>query len=34
MDPHNLPTGSKRAGLPPEEIAKQLEPKEEEAATK
>ena len=34
MDPHELPPGSRRAGLRPEEIAKQMEPKAEEAAKK
>jgi NAD(P)H-quinone oxidoreductase subunit I len=34
IDPHNLPAGSRRAGLRPEEIAKQIEPKAEEAAKK
>jgi NAD(P)H-quinone oxidoreductase subunit I len=34
LDPHGLPPGSVRAGLRPEEIVEQMEPKEEEAAKK
>jgi len=34
LDPHDLPPGSRRAALRPEEIAKQLESSSEEAAKK
>ncbi|NEO51510.1 MAG: NAD(P)H-quinone oxidoreductase subunit I, partial [Moorea sp. SIO4A3] len=30
MDPHDLPAGSKRAGMRPEEILEQMESKEED----
>jgi NAD(P)H-quinone oxidoreductase subunit I len=34
LDPHGLPAGSERAGLRPEQIVEQMEPKAEEAAKK
>ncbi len=34
LDPHDLPVGSKRPGLRPEELAKQMAPKAEEAPKK
>jgi NAD(P)H-quinone oxidoreductase subunit I len=34
MSPHDLPAGSKRAGMRPEEIVEQMAPKQEDAAKK
>jgi len=34
LDPHDLPKGSQRPGLRPEQIVEQMEPKKEEPSQK
>jgi NAD(P)H-quinone oxidoreductase subunit I len=34
LDPHDLPLGSQRAALRPDQIAQQMEPKKEETTQK